>query len=378
MTTRPAGSTTVRGRLVLADRVLRGFVVVEGGLIAAIEPDDSADGPFVSPGFVDVHVHGWGGHSAMGGRASLDGMARALLRRGVTSFLPTAWSAPIERLVEFAQAARAFIDDAPGDGAQPLGFNLEGPFLAMARKGAHDAAHLREPADVPAAALAPLFEGLAVITIAPDLAGAIDLIGLAVARGARVSLGHSAATIDQARAGYRAGATSTTHLFNAMSGVHHHHPGLAVEALANDAAYVELIADGHHVDASLHPLITRTKPPDRLLLVSDGLSIAGSEPGRTQVDGLELEVEADGRIVVAGTRTLAGGGAPLGVGVRNMVRWGSSLPDAVAAASTNPVAMLGRADRGRIEVGLRADLVELDEELAVRRVMRAGEWVAAG
>ena len=372
------GAATVEGRLVLADRVLPGVIRIQDGLIAAIEPDErAADGPFIAPGYIDVHVHGWGGHSEMGGRASLDGMARALLRRGVTSFLPTAWSAPIERLAAFADAARGFVGDAPQDGADPLGFNLEGPFLATARKGAHDPTHLRNPADVATADIEQLLEGLSLITIAPDLAGAMDLIALAVARGARVSLGHSAATVDQAWAGYRAGATSTTHLFNAMTGVHHHHPGLAVAALANDAAYVELIADGHHVDASLHPIISRTKPRDRLLLVSDGVSIAGSQAGRVQVDGLDLEIEADGRIVLAGTRTLAGGGTPLGAGVQNMVRWGSSLPDAVSAASTNPAAMLGRSDRGRIDVGLRADLVELDDALAVRRVMRAGDWFEA-
>jgi len=371
-------SRSLRGRLVLADRVLPGVVSVEDGRIAAVEPDDrGATGPYIAPGFVDVHVHGWGGHSSMGGRAALEGMARALLRRGVTSFLPTAWSAPIDRLVAFAEAAREFVANPSGDAAEPIGFNLEGPFLATARRGAHDPEHLRNPADVPAGDIEALTEGLSLITIAPDLPGAMDLIELAVARGARVSLGHSAATVEQARAGYRAGATSTTHLFNAMTGVHHHHPGLAVAALGNDDAYVELIADGHHVDASLHPVITRTKPRERLMLVSDGVSIAGSGPGRAQVDGLDLEIEPDGRILIAGTRTLAGGGTPLGVAIRNMVRWGSSLPDAVAAASANPAAMLGRADRGRIEVGLRADLVELDDELAVTRVMRAGEWFEA-
>ena len=311
----------------------------------------------------------------MGGRASLEGMARALLRRGVTSFLPTAWSAPIQDLLAFAVTARGFLAEAPADGAEPLGFNLEGPFLAAARKGAHDPTHLRIPADVAPAEIEALLEGLSLITIAPDLAGAMDLIGRATARGARVSLGHSAATLEQARAGYRAGATSTTHLFNAMTGVHHHHPGLAVAALTNDDAYVELIADGHHVDASLHPLITRTKPRDRLMLVSDGVAIAGSEPGRAQVDGLDLDIEADGRIVLAGTRTLAGGGTALAIEVANMVRWGSTIPDAVAAASANPAAMLGRTDRGRIEAGLRADLLELDDDLGVARVMRGGAWI---
>ena len=189
-------------------------------------------------------------------------MARALLRRGVTSFLPTAVTAPLAELGSFAEAVREWMPSAPDDGAQPLGFNLEGPFLAEARRGAHDPAHLRLPADVAAADLEGLVAGLRVITVAPELAGAVDLIAWLRDRGVAVSLGHSAATVDQARAGYAAGANSTTHLFNAMSGVDHRAPGLAVAALLDDEVYVELIADGIHVDPQLWPMITRLKPAD--------------------------------------------------------------------------------------------------------------------
>ena len=124
--------TTVSGRLVLDDRVAAGRITIEDGRIAAIDLDDepAADGPYLAPGFVDVHVHGWGGHDAMGDPAALDGMARRLLRRGVTSFLPTAVTAPLGELVAFAERVRTWLPDAPADGAEPLGFNLEGPFLA--------------------------------------------------------------------------------------------------------------------------------------------------------------------------------------------------------------------------------------------------------
>jgi N-acetylglucosamine-6-phosphate deacetylase len=186
-------------------------------------------------------------------------------------------------------------------------------------------------------------------------------------------LGHSAATFDEARAGYAAGAASTTHLFNAMTGVDHHAPGLAVAALTDDAAYVELIADGVHVDAALWPIITRTKPTDRLLLVSDAIALAGMGDGRTRIGGLEIEVVGE-RVTLAGTSTLAGSVIALDSAVRNLARSGVGLPAAVAAASRNPLAMLGVSDRGRIAVGQQADLVELDEALRVRRVMRAGVW----
>ncbi len=365
----------VAGRLVLADAVVPGRLTIEDGRIAAIEPDDAeAGGPIVAPGFIDLHVHGWGGHDATGDAAALSGMARALLRHGVTSFLPTAPSLAVAELPRFADRVRAWMPDAPDDGAQPLGFNLEGPFLAPARKGAHDPALLRTPADVGAETIAPLLDGLRVMTLAPELPGALALIERLAGLGIAVSLGHSQSTLEQARAGYLAGGRSTTHLFNAMSGVDHRNPGLAVAALTDDDAYVELIADGHHVHPALWPIVTRTKPADRLLLVSDALPLAGVGDGRTTIGGLGVVVRG-GRCTLEGSETLAGSVIALDTAVRNLVREGSPLSAAVAAASSNPAALLGDADRGRIEVGRLAHLVELDDELRVRRVTRGSGWV---
>jgi len=371
------GSAGVSGRLVLDSAVVAGTITVADGLIASIEeqPDMAGDAslPFIAPGFVDVHVHGWGGHDAMGDVDALDGMARALLRRGVTSFLPGGVTSPLGELVSFAQRVRSWMPDAPVDGAEPLGFMLEGPFLAPARKGAHDPTHLRVPADVPRADLEPLLDSLRLITIAPELPGALELIATLRARGVRTSMGHSAASLAEARAGYAAGGTTTTHLFNAMTGVDHRSPGLAVAALTDDAVFVELIADGNHVDVALWPIITRTKPLDRLLLVSDAIPLAGMGDGRARIGGLEIEV-VGGRVTVVGTTTLAGSVIALDTAVRNLVRSGVALPAAVAAATRNPATMLGVTDRGRLAVGQRADLVELDDYLVVGRVMRSGSW----
>lgn len=370
---------TISGRLVLDDRIVAGRLAIAGGRIAGIVLDDGAASEgdvYIAPGFVDVHVHGWGGHDAMGDRGALDGMARRLLRRGVTSFLPTAVSAPLDELAAFADRVRAWLPDAPADGAEPLGFNLEGPFLAPTRRGAHDPRHLLVPADTPRRTLEPLVDGLRLITVAPELAGATELIGWLRDRGAAVSLGHSAATFAEARAGYAAGATSTTHLFNGMSGVDHRAPGLAVVALLDDAAYVELIADGIHVDRGLWPLITRSKPVQRLLLVSDAISLAGTGDGRGRVGGLEVEVVGQ-RVTLAGTATLAGSAIALDSAVRNVAASGVTLPATSAAASRNPLALLGVTDRGRIAVGQRADVVELDPDYRLRRVMRGGTWYDA-
>jgi N-acetylglucosamine-6-phosphate deacetylase len=368
---------TVGGRLVLDDRVANGRLSIDDSLISEIVLEEGAaeDGPYLAPGFVDLHVHGWGGHDAMGDTAALDGMARALLRRGVTSFLPTAVTAPLDDLAAFAERVRAWLPTSPSDGAEPLGFNLEGPFLAPARRGAHDATHLEAPADAPRATLERLVDGLRLTTIAPELPGAIDLIGWLHDNGVAISIGHSAAGIEEAQAGFVAGARSTTHLFNAMTGVDHRAPGVAVAALLDDAAYVELIADGIHVHPALWPLITRLKPRDRLFLVSDALALAGTGDGRGRIGRLDVEV-AGGRATLAGTSTLAGSVIALDDAVRNLVSHAVSLPDAVASASRNPLELLGIVDRGRIAVGQRADLVELDSDLTVRRVMRGGAWVA--
>jgi N-acetylglucosamine-6-phosphate deacetylase len=364
----------VEGRLVLDDRVMPGRLWLEDGRISALEPDERAvGGPFIAPGFVDVHVHGWGGHDAMADEAALDGMARALMRRGVTSFLPTAVTASLPALAAFGARVRRWIPGAPDDGAQPLGFNLEGPFLAMARRGAQDPDHIRDPAGASGDEIAALLEGLRLMTVAPERPGAIELISRLAAHGVAPSLGHSSATAAEARAGYAAGAVSTTHLFNAMTGIDHRSPGLALVALTTDDAYVELIADGHHVDAALWPLVFRAKPADRVLLVSDAIALAGTDLERGRLGGVEVEIHGD-RCTLRGEDRLAGSLIALDSAVRNLARSGIDLPRAVAAASRDPAALIGAMDRGRLMRGLRADLVELDEDLAVRRVMRGGRW----
>ena len=378
----------VRGRLVLDTSVVMGRIRIEDDRISGVDLDEDPEQPaaapaggaesgdralaLIGPGLVDVHVHGWGGHDAMGSTDALDGMARALLRRGVTSFLPTAVTAPLGDLRAFADRVRAWIPRAPGDGATPMGFNLEGPFLAPARRGAHHPDHLALPEATAWAEIEPLVDGLRLITIAPELDGGLGLIRRLSGLGVRVSLGHSAAELATAQAGYDAGATATTHLFNAMSGVAHRSPGLAVAALTRDDAYVELIADGVHVDPALWPIVRRTKPRERLILVSDALAPAGTGDGRMSLGGLQVEVRGARCTLPDGT--LAGSVIALDTAVRNMVAAGMDIVDAISAASRNPLAMLGIEDRGRISVGQRADLVEIGAGLVVRRVMRAGVW----
>lgn len=368
--------TTIVGRLVLDDRIEPGRLVVEGDRIVGVEPDDAAAaGPWVSPGFVDVHVHGWGGHDAMGGTVALTGMSRTLARRGVTSFLPTGVTSPWEDILRFAATARAWMTTPPADGAQPLGFNIEGPFISQEKRGAHEPTLVRSAVDVPLESLEPLVDGLRVMTVAPEIPGGLELIAWLAERGVAVSIGHSASTLEQARAGYAAGGRTTTHLFNGMSGVDHRSPGLAVAALTDDDAYVELIADGHHVHPALWPIIGRTKPAGRWMVVSDALSLSGTGPGRTTVGATRVEVLED-RAIVEGTTTLAGSVVALDGMVRNLVLAGIPLVEAVRAASRTPLDLLGVSDRGRLAPGQRADVVTLGDDLRVASVRVGGLAVA--
>jgi N-acetylglucosamine-6-phosphate deacetylase len=360
------------GRVVLADRVVPAAIAVEDGRITAIEPDPAgAGGPYLAPGFIDLHVHGFGGHDAMAGPAALDGMARALLARGVTGFLPAAIAAPIPDLARFGAEARDHMASPPARGAVVLGLNLEGPFLAPGRRGAQPEEHLRRPADVPTEWIEGLGDGLRVVTVAPELAGAVDLIRWLSARGVIVALGHSDASLAEAEAGYSAGARSTTHLFNGMSGLDHRRPGLAAAALADDAVTVELIADGHHVQRALWSTVFRAKPPTGVTLVSDAIAAAGTDLEHAVLGGQEVDLRG-GRATLAGTQTLAGSLIGLDDAVRNLVDAGISLPTAVAAASRNPAILLGLDDRGEIAVGRRADLVELNDRLEVAGVLIDG------
>ena len=203
-----------------------------------------------------------GGFDAMGDADQLDGMARALLRKGVTSFLPTGVTSPLPVLhagpTAPAPGCAVRRPTAPSHSAS----TSKVPFISHAKKGAHNPSLLRDPADVPWSDIEPLVEGLTVMTVAPEIPGGLELIRRLTSLGVRISIGHSNADLAGALAGYEAGGITTTHLFNGMSGVDHRSPGVAVAALVRDDAWVELIADGHHVHSALWAVIERTKPAD--------------------------------------------------------------------------------------------------------------------
>ena len=374
-----------RGRLVLDDRVAHWPDHDRG------RPDRRASTSTTSrrrtartsrPGFVDVHVHGWGGHDAMGDATALDGMARRLLAAWRHVVPADGGDGAARR-----RSSRSPTASAPGcrtrrrTGPTRSGSTSRDRSSPPARRGAHDPAApaARRPTS-PAPTLEPLVDGLRLITIAPELPGAPDLIALVPSAAASRSRSATpAATLDDARAGYAAGATATTHLFNAMSGVDHRAPGLAAGGAARRRGRTSSSSPtAIHVHPALWPLITRVKPPDRLLLVSDAVALAGTGDGlgpTRRARGRGRRRPRDAR------RARPPWPDPCSPSTRpSATSWPPGCrcrPRSPPPAATRWPCSASRTAAGSPS-GQRADLVELDADLAVRRVMRAGRWVVAG
>lgn len=368
----------IRGKLAIAGRLEEGAVVIAGDRIDAVlrAPRDGALPPqiitaeIIAPGLIDLQVNGGFGVEVGDGPEALRELSRQLPQRGVTTYLPTLISSPAATYgAVFAAFAAAH--DAPG--ARALGLHLEGPFLAVARKGAHPKAAIAQADDALFAELVTC-EPLRLMTLAPERAGAIERIRRLVERGVLVSLGHSDATLEQFEAGVAAGATMATHLYNAMSPFAHRAPGAIGAALTDDRITVGLIADESHSHPASLRLALRAKGSERIALVSDMMAAAGMPPGRYQLGGQPVDVYASTARLVDGT--LAGAVLTLDEGVRNMVRWTDAAPGAALQMATEtPARLLGAADRGQLAVGCRADLTLFDHALCLHETIIAGQTI---
>jgi N-acetylglucosamine-6-phosphate deacetylase len=323
-------------------------------------------GLVVAPGLVDLQCNGAAGIDLTAEPERLWEVAAVLPRRGVTAWLPTIVSSPPEVRARALAAWRAGPPPGAGPVAAPLGLHLEGPFLAPERRGAHDRRHLVPPSvglveDEGWSAEA----GVALVTLAPELPGALDVVRRLVAAGVVVAAGHSSATAAEARAAADAGVTWVTHLFNAMAPLHHRAPGLAGVALADPRLRVGLIADGLHVDPTVVAVAARALG-DRLTLVTDAVAALGAPPGPVRLGSATARVE--GGAVRLADGTLAGSALSLDRAVRNLAAFADlPLATAVRAATATPAAVLGLDDRGAVVPGARADLVVLtpDGEVVV-------------
>ncbi len=369
-------SVLTDARIVTPEAVIeRGTVVIDGGRIAEVVPSlplplgaqvTRLPNLTLVPGFIDLHVHGGGGFSlATHDPEEIRSYARWVATKGVTSFLVTVCAGNQEEALGFLRAGAQVSGPVP-QGARLLGLSLEGPFVNPARRGA-----LPETWPLPPDGRA--FDGLVeaaggqlrLLTLAPEMPRAEAVLRSAVSRGVVVAVGHTDASYEVALGAFAAGASLLTHAFNGMRPFHHRDPGPVGAALDSPEAVVEVIADGVHLHPATVGLMVRAAGPQRVALVTDGVTPAGLAGGSFRVGGQEAPLE-DGRVLL-GDGTIAGSAATMDQVVRNVVRWGCvDLAAAVRMASSTPAAVLGLERRkGRIAPGYDADLVALNEELEV-------------
>jgi N-acetylglucosamine-6-phosphate deacetylase len=371
--------TLAHARVVTPQGVIGdGWVVISAGQVlevgSGVPPQSSVvtdlGGRWLVPGFVDLHVHGGGGHDSTTSYDAMAASASFHRQHGTTRTLVSLMAQPVADLCEQLSWVAALAREGVVAGA-----HLEGPFLATSRCGAQNPAYLLVP---DAAVLRELLDAgdgfIRTVTVAPELVDALPLISELTGSGIVAAIGHTDATYAQAMAGFHAGASLATHLFNAMGSFSQRQPGPSIAALDAGAA-VELINDGVHVHEGLIRVIT-SRFVGQVAFITDAISATGAGDGNYTLGGRDVVVER-GRALLAGSDHLAGSTLTMDLAFRRAVRvLGLPVEVAAAAASTTPARVLGlSAVCGAIEPGLAADLVVLDEELEVDRVMVSGAWI---
>ena len=372
-------ATVITPRAVINDGtvlIAEGCIQTVGGpdlpLDAVTEVRD-AGGLFLTPGLLDLQVNGGFGLDFTATPATIWDVAAQLPRYGVTGFLPTIITSP----PAVPRSAQEVLLDGPPSGwtgARPLGLHLEGPFLNPGKKGAHNPAYLRPPSRAAVAEWSPA-TGVRLVTLAPELSGALDAIRDLSDRGVIVSAGHSLATYDEAMAGFDAGARYATHLFNAMPTLQHRDPGLVAAALTDPRVTPGLIPDGLHVHPAVVDMVWRLAGPDRLNLVTDAMAAMGMPPGDYLLGDYRVTVDETSARLPDGT--LAGCILSLDAILRQFTRFtGASLADTLATVTTTPARLLGLEDElGGIAPGKRADLVLMTPDIRIVETFVAGRSV---
>jgi N-acetylglucosamine-6-phosphate deacetylase len=371
------------------------LLFIEDGLISAVSsraerevPKNAAvtdlakDGlaeAILAPGFVDIHVHGGAGVDLM--RATpgeLPRLNKFLTTHGVTGYFPTTVAAPLDqtcaalaRLADAIEAAQNSRTEDDAIEAQPLGIHLEGPFLSHKRRGVHPPEYLVEPTLEVFERLWQAARGhVRMMTIAPELPGALEVIAEAARRKVCVSIGHSDATIDAARAGVHAGARHATHTFNAMRPLDHRDPGILGEVLTDRLLSADIIADGIHVAPEVIQIFLRSVGFERSVLITDAMAAAGMPEGTYQLGPIQVEVK-DGKCTSNGS--LAGSVLTMDRAVRNITRFSHwTLREAVRAATLNATRALGLAQLGELAPGAEANIIVLSPDGEVQRTIVRG------
>lgn len=396
----------INGRILTPYREIHdGTVLIEGGLIrdfgpkGAVQLPEGAEvidvkGAYVSPGFIDLHLHGaWGGDVMGLTLEDLEKMSLGLARGGVTSFVPTTLSGPLDDIVKAIDCIDQAMKKGLG-GARILGAHLEGPYFSMQQKGAQNPKFIITPKPEDYMPILDRYRCVIRVSAAPEIPGGLELGQELRRRGIVASIGHSDATYQEVLQAVENGYTHVTHIFSGMSGLRrvdgYRVSGVIESALLLDELSVEMIGDGHHLPPSLMRLVLKAKGLDNVCLVTDSMSAAGLGPGQYNLGGLDVIVEADipeafeipaqeGNYVakLLDRQAFAGSVATMDKLVRNMVRLvGLSIMDAVKLATVNP-ARMQRVDHecGHIGVGMKADIVVFDDDVNIGLTMVEGRIV---
>jgi N-acetylglucosamine-6-phosphate deacetylase len=330
----------------------------------------------LAPAYLDIHVHGGVGHDVM--EPDAQGLARFegfLAEHGVAAYLPTTVTAPEEHILRALEWLAEKIEDGESDKrpvrARPIGIHLEGPFLSHARRGVHPPEYLLAPTLSRFERYWQAARGhIRVMTIAPEVEGALEVIAEASRRGVCCSLGHSDSDLETARAAIAAGARHATHTFNAMRPLDHRQPGLVGAVLTDPRMTAEIIADGIHVDPAIVQLFVKAKGADAAVLITDAISATGMPDGRYRLGSFEVEVKGE---ECTSEGRLAGSVLRLDQAVRNVMQFAAwPLRETVQMASANPAAVIGEKRKGTIAAGADADILVLSPSGEVMKTIIAG------
>jgi N-acetylglucosamine-6-phosphate deacetylase len=360
------------GNILTPEGWIYGTLAYENGRVtsldgARVDPSTN-DAPYILPGFIDLHVHGGGGADVMEAGDAIEVITRTHARFGTTSLLATTMTAPRDELMRVVAGLGGVARQRTPGGARVLGVHLEGPYINPGKLGAQPDAAVSAVLDevLKYLSIAPI----RVVTLAPEIAGHLDIISEMAARGVRVQLGHSLATYDDAVAAMKRGACGFTHLFNAMSPMHHRNPGLVGAAFAH-AEFAEIIPDLLHVHPGAIRAALRAIP--RLYVVTDSTSATGMPDGEYRLGSQHVTKCLGGVRLADGT--LAGSTLTMDQALRNLVSLGLPLADVSNRMSRHAADYLGIEDRGRIARGAWADLVVFDRELALAATYVEGEAI---
>lgn len=362
---------------VLPDGMRKTDIAIENGLFSEPEKktyDQEIEGRelIAVPGFIDTHIHGYGGYGSEDSSPdAVLAMSEALLREGVTAFFPTVYTDRRERMLSSIRA----IAEAAGKekGAEIAGIHVEGPFISPKRIGAQNPEGRLDPDPEAMKEIIEAGKGLVrAMTIAPELNGVAEIADIARKENIVLLMGHTDASYQEALSGMDMGIRHATHLFNAMSGLNHRNPGVAGCALFHEVMNAEIIADGIHVNKDLVRFVLKTKGR-KTVLITDSLRPTGQETGPFTANGNAVMMKDGAWVSAENPSLLEGSALTMHKAFRNVISWGISIEDASACCSFSPAAVYGMKDRGCIEYGRIADLVLMNSDLSVRYVFHKGE-----